>query len=188
MFLFVFVYRIFLFQLNILCKLLSMNSCSQCSRKTDCVNCHIRRKLVHTVYSGLSRLEGDCIRSNSRKIHYYTAKSATLLIKLNLIWKLWKSNWVNWKTLKPDGSNRNPSTDDIIDEIEDRNRLYSVKIKHRVKKTAFAGDNSVSSSLSCSRLGKFNDSKNLPLRLVFATPQHALDAVKAYRQKKIAYT
>lgn len=193
-----------------------MSSCSHCGktgRNSDCVTCDICRKLVHTECAGLSKLEVDCIRSKSRKVHYYCDKCdivATIsglreeLDSLKSELKVVQSNQGNVNRADSD----TVSSEKIIAEVEERQRRsYNLVLFNlpesgkntdieqvaddvdRAQKTVLPDDtnNENLKIVSCSRLGKFTDGKDRPLRITFACPQQATAVLKKYKRIRDLY-
>ncbi|KAJ3659047.1 hypothetical protein Zmor_010756 [Zophobas morio] len=105
-----------------------MSTCSLCNKKArsgDCVTCYICRKYRHTECAGLSRLEVECIRSSSRKIHYYCEKCDIVSIIHTMKTEI-EVLQDELAELKKSGSNvadrdseKKLSDEEIIAEIED---------------------------------------------------------------------
>lgn len=193
-----------------------MSSCTHCGktgRNSDCVTCDICRKLVHTECSDLSRLEIECIRSKSRKIHYYCDK-CDIVATINKL----KSELDSIKTeLKAVKSNEEKavhidtgilSSEKLIAEVEERQRrsyslvLFNLPEARKDSDVDRASDDTDRAHdivlpndtnhenikiLSCTRLGKFNNEKTRPLRISFASPQQAFDVLKRYKRVRNLY-
>lgn len=189
-----------------------MSACVQCNKKTrstDCINCDICKKPIHVECSGLSRLEVECIRSSTRKIHYYCEKCDivaafnALQTELNEV----KSELnvltteLNLLKTKQDAAandnlenvnHKNLKTEEIIAEAQERYyRSHNLILSNLPETTDNIGDHIKSAILSkvndanislvsCTRLGKFNDTKTRPVKLTFSSPQDALTVLKHY--------
>ena len=198
-------------------EVINMSMCTVCGKKTrntDCVACDICRKLVHTGCSGLAAIEIECVRSNSRKIHYF-CDNCDVVTTINKL----KTELDSLKTQLEEVKNNQGkvplpdkdilSTEEVINEVEERNRrsynliLFNLpeseentQIKRdeddmsRVKKTIFSNGNENENNIkimSCGRLGMFRNDKIRPMRISFATPQHAYEVLRTYNRKNQLY-
>ena len=194
--------------------LYKMSNCTYCGKKgrnNDCVTCDICRKLVHTDCSGLSRMEIECIRSNSRKIHYYCDKCdiVATINKLKSELDVLKSELEVMKNNQGNvarSDNDNLSAEELITEVEERNRraynliLFNLSesdeetdVKRnendtsRAGQTIFSGEHEKIKIMSCCRLGKYNNEKIRPLRISFENPQYATETLRKYIRKEKLY-
>ncbi|KAJ3660332.1 hypothetical protein Zmor_004784 [Zophobas morio] len=193
-------------------------SCSVCNKKnlrsSDCVTCDICRGLVHSECAGLSKTEVDCIRSMSRKIHFYCEKCdivatinglkeelANVKYELNEL----KNN--QSKVIDDHDTSKKLSEEDIINEIEDRNRRATNLIlfnlpesnavnsdmrkdddKSRCQKIMIPESKSESVKImNCVRLGRLNDDKIRPIKIIFGNSHQALEILKSYKRKENLY-
>lgn len=191
-----------------------MSVCSLCSKKTKantCVTCDICRKTVHSECAGLSTLEADCIRSSTRKIHFYCDNCDIISIvnSLKAEINVLKSELTELKNQQINnatnlGADKKLSDEEIFSEIEERSRrannlilLNLPESKEEPAAERKADDfarcvntilsNASTSAVSCARLGKFDKDRIRPLRIVFSTHQQAVDTLRAYRFKGNLY-
>ena len=192
-----------------------MSTCLMCNKKaksSDCVTCDICRKNVHTECAGLSRLETECIRSSSRKVHYYCEKCdiVSTMNSLKSEIDVLKSELLEIKKRQDQAidhdSDKRLSEDEVIAEVEDRNRRAANLILFNLpESTETLSDQRKEddtsrclsivlptnkdnvSVLSCLRMGKYNSDKLRPLKMTFANAQQALDVLKSYKRKDNFY-
>ena len=171
------------------------------------MTCDICRKNVHHDCAGLSRLEVQCIRSNSGKIHFYCNKSdiVSTIIELKAEVDGLKKELIDLKNQRIEATDSDPqkklSDDEIIAEVEERNRRANNLILFHLPEsnentgnlrksdnlsrcinTVFPHDKMDNVSiLSCIRLGKYNADKIRPLKIIFGNFPQALGAVKSYK-------
>lgn len=194
-----------------------MSKCGVCNQKTkisDSVTCDICRKPVHTDCANLSKIEVECIKANSRAVHFYCPKCDIVAIINNLKTEIddLKSQINELKSAKScdvvSDPSKNLSIEDVFTEIEERNRrannliIYNVPESEKSSadqrkqedielcKEIVLNDNSNTSNariVNCIRLGKFSDSKLRPVKIVLETADQAQSILRTYRRKENFY-
>ncbi|KAJ3646692.1 hypothetical protein Zmor_024268 [Zophobas morio] len=183
------------------------------SRSADCVTCDLCRGAVHTECADLSRAEIECIRSKSRKIHFYCANCDIVATINNLKEELAgvKSELNELKNSQGkvihQDSVKKLSDDDILMEIEDRNHraanlvLFNLPESSEMNSSERKNDdmfrcrkivipenkNNVVNSQNCIRLGKFDNDKVRPVKIIFENPHQAIDALRTYKRSDNLY-
>lgn len=197
-----------------------MSVCAVCNKKsrgTDCVNCDICRSAVHVECSGLSRLEVECIRSSTRKIHYYCGKCdiVTAYNTLNSVVTELKNEVLELKTelniLKSErvaiaepnlelGNHKNLTTEELFSELQERNYRANNLILFNLPENNGQDESTQVRELllenvtdenikviSTYRIGKSNTNKARPIRIILSTPQHALNVLRSYKRNGNLY-
>ena len=120
-----------------------MSVCGSCNKKirnSDWITCDICRKNIHVECAGLSKLEVDCVRSNSRKIHFYCDK-CDIITTINDLkdeiegLKSELNELKNCRNKVDDDSHKKLSDEEIITEVEDRNRRANNLILYNCRNT-----------------------------------------------------
>lgn len=194
-----------------------MSLCGICNKKTKsttCVTCDICRRAIHPECADLTAIEVECIRSNSRKIHFYCEKCDIVATINNLKDEIsvLKSELTALKTQQVNSaddlaSTKKLSDEEIFAEIEERNyrapnlilfnlpesdedsptKRKEIDVNRCVSTVTSTDYNASTSIVSCIRVGRYNKDRVRPVRIVFTSREQALDCLKAYKRKNNLY-
>lgn len=157
---------------------------------------------MHSGCAGLSSAEAECIRSASRKINFFcdncniVATINTLKDEINNL----KTELENLKITHKAGINNILSEEDIVGEVEERfrraNCLILSNLPESIEDTAnrrkdddlvrcreiILKNSPDAKILSSTRLGKYDDSKTRPLKIVLENNAQALNILRTYKR------